>query len=236
MHVSTGWKWLAVLIGFAVIAFLWALIGLTNEPFGWRVWRLVEGEDGSPSTSKFQWLLWMSVILFAYTVLWVLRARSGNYHLATPVPKNLLTLLGLSTATAAAAKGITTGYVQAGRISKGGTPQKGLAGLLNDDQGFPELAKIQMVGFTFLAAGIFIVSLVHQILSDPVQTGLPNIDTSLLALMGVSHGGYLGKKIVSMSGLGSSGATKPAPTTKPAKTATAGSTAVSRGAGGETGP
>ena len=61
----------------------------------------------------------------------------------------------------------------------------------------PELAKIQMVGFTFVAVGIFIATLIHQIQGNPINANLPELDSSLLVLMGISQGGYIGKKVVS---------------------------------------
>jgi hypothetical protein len=175
----------------------------------------VEGADGSSSTSKFQWFLWLIVIIFAYTVLWVLRAKQGNWSAISEVPANLLTILGFSTGTAAAAKGITSGYIQTGRVAKTTATQKAAAqvaaagpqaaqqkpaankgGILQDDTGTPELAKIQMVGFTLVGVGIFLATVVHQIITNPVVTTLPNVDSSLLVLMGISQGGYLGKKLV----------------------------------------
>ena len=58
--------------------------------------------------------------------------------------------------------------------------------------------QIQMIGFTLVAVGIFLATVIHQIAGHPVQTDLPNIDSSLLVLMGLSQGGYLGKKLVTM--------------------------------------
>ena len=42
----------------------------------------------------------------------------GTYEAITDVPRNLLTVLGLSTLTAVGAKGITVGYKNAGNIAK----------------------------------------------------------------------------------------------------------------------
>jgi hypothetical protein len=198
--VSVGWKWIAVLIGLSLLVLLWVLVGLTTK--NWNPLKVVEGADGISSTSKFQWLLWLMVILFAYAVLWVLRAKSGNYGAISNVPVNLLTVLGFSTGTAIAAKGITVGYVSSGQVAKpSGAPAAGggTGGIFQDDGGTPELAKIQLVGFTLIAISIFLVTLIHQIVSSPVQTILPNIDSSLLVLMGISQGGYLGKKLVTTS-------------------------------------
>lgn len=200
-QITTGWKWIAVLVGVGVLALMWGLVAVSNREVGLRVWKLAEGADGKPSTSKFQWLIWLAVVLFAYSVLWVVRARTGNYGAITDVPANLLAVLGFSTVTATAAKGITIGYKQSGRIVKsdGGESSSGEGGILTDDTGFPELAKIQMMAFTFIAVGVFLITLLHQIHTNPAQTNLPNIDSSLLVLMGVSQGGYLGKKLVSVT-------------------------------------
>lgn len=185
-----------MLIGFAVIGAVWAFIAVTSKTIGWKAWKLADGEDGVSSTSKFQWLIWLTVILFSYTVLWVLRARAGDYGAISTIPTNLLTVLGFSTATAVGAKGITVGYLQTGRITKGAG---GSGGILQDDNGTPELAKIQMVAFTFIAVGIFLASVIHEIHTNTAQAGLPNIDSSLLVLMGISQGGYLGKKLVTVN-------------------------------------
>jgi hypothetical protein len=69
-------------------------------------------------------------------------------------------------------------------------------GIFQDDSGAPELAKIQMMGFTIIAIGVFLATVGHQVATDDISAGLPNIDSSLLVLMGISQGGYLGKKLV----------------------------------------
>lgn len=161
----------------------------------------MKGFDGFASTSKLQWLLWLVAIIFGYSALWVLRAEQSDFSALSNVPVNVLTVLGFSTGTAAAAKGITSGFVQTGKVTKPGPPQSGATGantggIFQDDTGGPELAKIQMMGFTIIAIGIFLATVGHQIAIDNVSVGLPNIDSSLLVLMGISQGGYLGKKLV----------------------------------------
>jgi hypothetical protein len=52
------------------------------------------------------------------------------------------------------------------------------------------------MGFTIIAIGIFLATVIHQIVTDDISAGLPDIDSSLLVLMGISQGGYLGKKLV----------------------------------------
>lgn len=196
--ISAGSKAGAILIGVAFIVVLYGVTALITRH--WRLKYLFNGFDGFGSTSKLQWLLWLIVILFGYVALWVLRAWQGDYAALSDIPVNILTVLGFSTATAAAAKGITAAYVQTGKVTKTGVPANPTpattGGIFQDDSGGPELAKIQMMAFTIIAIGIFLATVIHQIAIGDIKDGLPNIDSSLLVLMGISQGGYLGKKLV----------------------------------------
>lgn len=205
-HVSAGLKWGAVGSGLGLLVVLYLAVAVFSKHR--NPLELFRGFDGFSSTSKFQWFLWLVFILFSYTALWVLRAEQGNFSALNEIPVNLLTVLGFSTGTAAAAKGITSGYVQTGRVQKQNpsTPQPNAnsadtGGVFQDDTGAPELAKIQMMGFTFIALGIFFIAVIHQILTNDITDGLPNIDSSLMVLMGISQGGYLGKKLVTSNPL-----------------------------------
>ncbi len=215
--VSGGSKVAAILIGVAFLVVLYAVTALFTHH--WKPADLVRGFDGFASTSKLQWFLWLIVILYSYVALWVLRAWNGDYSALSAIPVNLLTVLGFSTATAAAAKGITSGYVQTGKMTKpgapAGAPAKNTGGIFQDDGGGPELAKIQMMGFTIIAIGIFLATVFHQIAIGDLKDSLPNIDSSLLVLMGISQGGYLGKKLVTF---GTPALYPPSPESGPADT------------------
>jgi len=68
-----------------------------------------------------------------------------------------------------------------------------LGGLLLDDDGAPDLSKIQLVMWTFIGVVIYLAKVGHQFESDVRQ--LPDIDRTLMILMGLGHSAYLGKKI-----------------------------------------
>jgi hypothetical protein len=196
--ISAGSKAGAIVIGVAFLGVVYVVTALITGH--WRLKELFNGFDGFGSTSKLQWLLWLIVILFGYVAIWVLRAEQGNYIALSDIPVNILTVLGFSTGTAAAAKGITAGYVQTGKVAKTGVPANPTpattGGIFQDDSGGPELAKIQLMAFTIIGIGIFLATVFHQIAIGDIKDGLPNIDSSLLVLMGISQGGYLGKKLV----------------------------------------
>jgi hypothetical protein len=130
--------------------------------------------------------------LFVYVALLVIRFKQGNYSAISNIPINVLIVLGFSTATAVAAKGITVTQVQNNQVDK----SQAAGGLFLSDQNYPDIAKTQMLAFTFVAIGIFIAAFVHHLTRISPTTTIPNIDASLLVLMGISQGGYVGKKLV----------------------------------------
>jgi hypothetical protein len=207
-HASAGAKWGAVLSGLGMVVLLYGITAVITGH--WKPSELFRGFDGVASTSKLQWLLWLVVTLFGYAALWVLRAEQSNLSALDNIPVNILTVLGFSTVTMTAAKGIKTGQVQAGRVAPVNPVTAGPAraengGIFQDDGGNPELAKIQMMAFTIIAIGIFLATVIHQIVTDGMTVGLPDIDASLMVLMGISHGGYLGKKLVTFGTPGAAG-------------------------------
>jgi hypothetical protein len=209
-EVTLGWKWAAIGIGVGGLVLLdFAMFLATGS---WNPKKIVLGKDGPTSTSKLQWFLWLVVVFFAYVTLWVIRARQGNFGALPDIPTNLMVVLGFSTVTTAAAQGIHIANDRKQSAAAAASPpsqpppptppatpaptgQPG--GALLDDSGLIDISKTQMIAFTFVAIGVFLATLFHQLAVNPVTTTLPDIDRSLLVLMGISQGGYLGKKLVS---------------------------------------
>ena len=123
-----------------------------------------------------------------------LNHRMGSLGLT--IPDNLLLALGLSTTTMLAAKGITSKYVKEGEIDKSASSEpKG--GLFYDDDGYPDLSQIQLISWTVIGVGIFLLKTLSDVIgSTGAVTGLPDIDSTLLMLMGIGQGAYIGKKII----------------------------------------
>jgi IPT/TIG domain len=183
----------------------------------WTMSRLWEGFDGRASFSKFQFWLWTWVITLCLVSVWVARmiVTQGVVSPIDDIPETLLGLLGLSGGTSIWAKGITTQYVNQ-RLNKKPVkkPEEAeenkdnlfnrttrLQELLAEDSGAPELAKMQMFLFTLVAVVFFVITVADRIHSGinggDVQTlVLPDLDRMWLVLMGISAGGYIGKKYV----------------------------------------
>jgi hypothetical protein len=191
-------RWLVNLLLIPIIFFgiLFAIYWQARKKFknlkyiSWA-WK---GYDGATSSSKFQFTLWTSVVLYAY-IITVIDSyfNHGNFNLGLTFPQNLMLAMGLSATTALAAKGITSAYA-AKQVDKSDTSK---GGLFFDDDGYPDLAKIQLIAWTFIGIGIFLLKTLNDVMgSTGVSTGLPDIDTTVLTLMGIGQGAYVGKKII----------------------------------------
>ena len=97
-----------VFLASAAICFLiyWLMSGL--HPF-----KLIMGEDGRYSNSKFQIAVWFAVLITTYmAVLWLRAFKLGwDFWGGINIPQNLLLISGMSAVTYGAAKGITTAKV-----------------------------------------------------------------------------------------------------------------------------
>lgn len=183
------------LMGVGSLVALWMVYGIASN---WNPWLLVQGEDGRPSTSKFQFWLWTGVVIFSYTTIYSMKVAARDFDAIAEIPKNVLIAIGMSVLSATAAKGITVGYVSTGRITKA-APTNGTGGIgaiLQDDTGFPDLSKVQMIAWTLIAIATYLIAVASRVHTKNFRS-LPDIDSALVVLMGLGQGAYLGKKLVS---------------------------------------
>jgi hypothetical protein len=193
----------AWVFGLLALVAVWAVCGIFAK---WDIRKWWCGADGKPSTSKFQLLLWTAVVLFVYTTIAAKFFLLGKTIITDPkcgtFPSNILVVLGLSGATAAVAKGITVGYLNSGRLIK--TPDGNGGGVLTSDEGGPDLSKLQITAWTCVAIIIYIIQFARIFPHLPTSRAdapgcdVPDIDTTLMVLMGLSQGAYVGKKLVTM--------------------------------------
>lgn len=183
----------AVGVGF-VIVFFGVYKLTTKDGFS----KLYEGADGRLSTSKFQFFVWTVVVIFSYAAIYTLKLMPPAPHFdpISSLPDNVLIALGMSVASASAAKAITVSYVNTNRISKPASKKESRFGqIFEDDSGVPDLSKLQMIAWTFIALATYFIAVCHNVASHKPE--LPDIDKSLMALMGLGHTAYLAKKAVS---------------------------------------
>jgi hypothetical protein len=241
---------MSYLTGLAGLAAIWLIVLIATKK---HPWALAIGEDGAPSTSKFQMLVWTAAVVFAFLAIYQIRFSNGYRQGLPGLPTNLLVAMGISVATAVSAKSIAVN-AQANNDAKAIAPFAGLAGpavaadgpglvpavapvapvaagagdnvppvgavvaspvtvptnksgIFADDSGLPDLGKVQLVLWTLIAVGVFL-SEVFALIQNPncprfdpkasssaCNLGLPDIGQTLMILMGLGNGAYIGKKI-----------------------------------------
>lgn len=167
---------------------------------------LFVGLDRRLSNSKSQAALWFFVLLCSYLCITYLRIQIGGFGFVggISIPQNLLLLSGFSAFTYAGAKALTQNQVN----NKPGSKTTALAGTaspadyVTDDEGNTDFGDFQMSVITLLAVGVYLVQIIHYVgiihLSKSVE--MPDLDTTILSLFGLSQGAYLAKKAASASG------------------------------------
>jgi len=67
--------------------------------------------------------------------------------------------------------------------------------MVTDNKGNLDLSKVQMLIWTVVALTAYVVQMIHGLRQfDYMNPALPNVSETLVVLMGVSQGAYLGRK------------------------------------------
>jgi hypothetical protein len=200
ISVGVGYR---VLVLFGAAFAFWLVCFLLS---GFHPQRLIMGEDQRFSNSKFQTVLWFSVLVVSYLATLWLRARElgGDMLGGVNIPQNLFLLSGMSAVTFTAAKGITVSKIQnaaAAGVANSKPPANSASfwsDLTSNDSKQFDLGDFQMLIMTFLAVGVFLALVFHFLGSLEARTTayLPDVDTTILASFGLGQGAYLTKKAV----------------------------------------
>jgi len=169
--------------------------------------RIMWDRFGFPSLSLFQFFLWTGVIAFGFLSVYLIRISAGVFEapIAVELPSNILVLMGISTIVPVARSGM---LVEAPKSVNRTIEYKNFSWLLQDKHGKPTLAKFQMFAWTVISIIIYLAILFSSV-NDLANANLdeldnkcqenrylclsfPDIDSSLLVLMGLSQGAYLG--------------------------------------------
>lgn len=166
----TTWIWLGFLFLFVVVMVLCAV-------------RTDVLRDGPPtedvrqpySLGRAQMAWWFLLVVLSFTFIWLVTGDRDT------IPPSILGLIGISSATALAAALIPRQSTEpATRRSQGWWRD-----LVVDERGAVALDRLQIVVWTLVLSGIFLYSVVWELT-------MPEFSGTLLALMGVSSGTYVG--------------------------------------------
>lgn len=169
----------------------------------WHPLKLIIGQDGRYSNSKFQMAIWFGVVIVTYIAAMYLRISHAGWDLAgVSIPKNLLLLSGMSALTFGGAKGITTEKVKAAKAANPTADPKptGTASfwknIIQNDVGAFDLGDFQMFVITIVAVSTYLTLTAHFLGSVEFwkTASLPDVDTTILGMFGLGQGAYLTKK------------------------------------------
>jgi len=142
------------------------------------------------SLARFQLAFWSFVVVAAYVFIWLITGELDT------ITGSVLALLGIGSATALSAKMIDTGKQEAASSDSGAAepaPAKPAVsqGFLRDvlsDSGGISLYRLQLFVWTLVLGIIFVASVYHGL-------QMPQFSSTLLGLMGISSGTYVGFKV-----------------------------------------
>jgi hypothetical protein len=191
--------WIAA-IALVPLAVIWTLVVVVvsfkeGAVKLWAPLRSTVGLDRSPSTSRFQFLLWAIVVMYGFLVVFIGRVLLSKQPVnEISVPPNLLLVLGYSVAGAAGAAGIVAAKVQGGTLTPPPEPDTSPAALVQTGDGNTDLGKVQLLAWNLVAMGVFLFLLFTKVTPNDAQ--LPDLPAVLMVLAGVSQAAYLGNKLV----------------------------------------
>ncbi len=190
----------SMIIGISITLILFLLLnGILKKTAG--VSGLFVGFDKRYSNSKFQMVLWTFAVIFSYVTLYFERFLASTIHLTyssmISIPENLGILMGISAGSFVGAKAITASKVAADSITKT-TGKPSFIDLITNDYKAIDLGDAQMFAWTLIAVSVYLFNFGRMwfYLDPSSEISLPDVDSTLLVLMGVSQAAYIGKKLV----------------------------------------
>jgi hypothetical protein len=159
---------------------------------GGRPWLsgLFMGQDGDPSLSLWQMLVWTIVTVWGMFYVFIV---SGSLLVLTPEVMGLLGIAGTGSVLARFIAGSAGSTSQRAGTPAAQRPANGLLQMLCTNGQF-DLLKLQLFVFTAIVA-IYVISRIAD------AAAFPALDANTLLLMGVSEGVYIASKAASSTGI-----------------------------------
>jgi len=155
--------------------------------------KFIKDENEYPSLAKFQLLIWTIIIAFGFFGIYLTRIFGGILIPPPTLSSNLLALMGMTVFVVPVLNKKASDYKYG---SLKASSQMGVGTMLKEN-GNIELTRVQMFAWTLISVFIFLTVLYSTVITkmDDVQNlTLPDIDSNLVVLMGISQGAYLGAK------------------------------------------
>jgi hypothetical protein len=177
----------------------------------------IKSIDEFPSLVNLQLFMWSVIIVFAFLTVYSVRFSGGVYYPPTGIlPENILKILGISAVVPAASLGLNHNKYRAVHIaSRGVAPGNAAAqrfaaldrswSSILLEGGSSSITRLQMFVWTWIGILIYLTVFFGYLytltLSSSTtqfnEVSLPDIDPTLLVLMGISQGSFVAGKVAS---------------------------------------
>jgi hypothetical protein len=214
--------WLALISSGIITAVLTIVaILLINRAKSLSLYEAIKSRDEFPSLENLQVFMWSVVIVFAFLTVYLVRVLGWVFDPPTGIlPENILKILGISAIVPAASSGLNSykyGAVNIASIgvaplATGNTAQRfAYLKTKNDwssillEGGSSSITRLQMFVWTwigiFIYLTVFFGTLYTLTLSSSTtqlnEVRLPDVDPTLVVLMGISQGSFVAGKVTS---------------------------------------
>jgi hypothetical protein len=183
-----------------ILALMIATLVLIGFGVAGRVWGVLIDSRNALSLSRLQLVVWTALVLSAYLAAVLTRLAAGEPNpLAVAVPETLWWLMGISTTSLVGTPLIRSSKATRGLIVAKAAPSEArwtdlFKGEEAGNADLPDMGKIQMFYFTVIIVIAYVLALARAFQGGSPLTQLPPVDASMLALLGISHAGYLVNK------------------------------------------
>ncbi|OFX28204.1 MAG: hypothetical protein A2X08_10505 [Bacteroidetes bacterium GWA2_32_17] len=203
------------ILGILIVIFLFWLIRKLMAP-GKSFNDFFIGDNGTYSLSRLQMVGWAVLIISMQVsaILLLLFNKKVQCSISAynfVLPEEMLFLLGISLAGYVVVKGITIDRISKNKVLPKSKTTR-IADVICSENGL-DFSKFQMLIWTVIAMFMYMVKCNFYfdkiifadsltalnnlfVITDNNINGVPNIDMSFIILMGISHGAYIGKKLV----------------------------------------
>lgn len=169
----------------------------TKRSFG----ELLRDDDWYPSLARFQFLVWTLIVSFTYLGIAILRLLAGVAAYSESPPVNILLLMGISVAVPIASGSISSIKYMTEKPKDRPSKLASYASMLMENNKLT-LTRFQMFLWTWIGVLVYLGVLFITTMTTAKNVAaltLPDIDITLVVLMGLSQGAYLGGKLVASS-------------------------------------
>jgi hypothetical protein len=166
------------------------------------IWDLIRDEYWYPSLAITQFLIWTIIITWSYILIAILRIQEGIIAYPETLPINLLILMGISIVVPVVSGKMAPLIYGQPETSRPRPKKLPPLGTMVMENGKPSLGRFQMALWTLISVLVYLFifgSTLIASLTDITKLVVPDIDVTLVVLMGLSQGAYLGGKLVIMS-------------------------------------